>query len=246
MKGYIVLITLFTVLLGMTGCGNRPIPKGVSYPHTFQQRMQATHHWDVLATDVAKRIRESLGKTFPNAVVPPSILIRYTQEHEKVAFGKAFHRLLRTQLMQNGIVVMAEECDMGCGGFNDMLILDYDVQVVHHKDRRLRYPPPFGSLTALAAGVWLVAYGAEHWNPEELAIAPAALGADSYSAWSHYFPGETNTEVAISTTLTMPQNKQYVFSDTNIYYVNTGDMDHYEDDSKTFAVVGCPQDSVCQ
>jgi len=231
-------IILFTIALlaVLTGCARYPIPIALSHPTNYQLKMQSAQHWEVLAEDVAQRIKTSLKATFPNAVVKPSIFIRYTKEYEKVPFGKAFYHLLRSKLVQKGTVVLN---DMG---YKDTLLLDYDMQVVQHKDRRTTYPIP-GMLTALGAGVWLVSQADKHWANPGLAAAPFVVGADVLASSSRYFPGETDTEVVINTTMTLRQ--QFIFGDSRIYYINDGDFDHYENDSKNFAVVGCAERSTC-
>jgi hypothetical protein len=237
MKGYLSIIaTTVTFLVILAGCTHRPIPLATSYPVSTQHKMQAAHHWEVLAQHVADRLANTLEMTFPNAVVKPALYIRYTQAQEKIPFGKAFFHLLTAALVQKGLVLVND------ANYGNILMLDYDMQIVHHKDRRLTYPPP-GTFTGLGALAWLVAYGADKWGDPELAVFPLSLAADAYASKDFFLPGETNTEVIITTSVTMGQ--QYIFGDTNLYYVNTGDSDHYENDALTYQVVGCPQQTVC-
>lgn len=225
-------IWIATIIL-LTSCAYRPIPLATSYPVTTQNKMQAVHHWDVLAADVADRLKTTIDLTFPDATVKPPVFIRFTKEYEDVPFGKAFYHLLRTQLVQRGVNVVTNT------EYSDTLLLDYDMQVVFHKDRRLTYPTP-GIFTALGGGVWLMAHGAEHWDPSGLAALPALVAADAYALSERYMPGETNTEVLISTTVT--SNDQYIFGYNDIYYINDGDYEQYDDHNnngiKTFNVVG--------
>jgi len=230
MKGYLLtpiitflIISIFLALL--TSCGRRPIPVASSYPATAQRKMQSAHHWDVLATDVATRLKKTLELTFPNAIVKPSLYIR---DQDKSPFAKTFFNLLATKLVQQGLVVLKDY------PMDNALIVEYNMQVVHHKDRRLTYPPP-GMFTALAAGVWMVAQAQDNWQYPGLAALPFAIAADANSLIDLYLPGETNTEVVITTTATMGQ--QYVFGDSRIYYINEGDYDHYQNESKTYQLV---------
>lgn len=231
-------IFLFTIalLVLLTGCGRYPIPIALSHPTNYQLKMQSAQHWEVLAEDVAQRVKSSLKATFPNAVVKPSIFIRYTKDYEKIPFGKAFYHLLRSKLVQKGLVVLN---DMS---YKDTLLLDYDMQVLLHKDRRTVYPIP-GMISALGAGVWLVSQAKESWPTPEISSIPLAVGVDAFASSSRYFPGETGTEVIINVTMTLRQ--QFIFGDSRVYYINDGDFDHYENDSKNFAVVGCAERSTC-
>ncbi len=235
MKGNLVIITL--LLFSVVGCVQRNIPLATSYPITTQPKMQAAHHWEVLADHVAGRLAETLDLTFPNAVVKPALFLRYTQEHEKIPFGKAFFHLLTSRLVEKGLVVV------NSAEYSNVLILDYDMQVIHHKDRRKFYPPP-GTYTGMGSLFWLVAHGVDSWGERGLAVLPLGIGADIYSAVEHFLPGETNSEVIITTTVTMGQ--QTIFGSTNIYYINTRDDDHYENQTKTYQVVGCPQHNLCR
>jgi hypothetical protein len=228
MKGY-WLVTLFSLLI-LAGCTHRPIPVAASYPATAQRKMQAAYHWDVLANDVAQRIKKTLELTFPNATVKPSLVVKPKKAQQDIPFGKAFSTLLRTKLVQQGSVVMTDAAQYD----NNTLSVEYDMQVVHHKDRRLTYLPP-GLMTALAAGVWMIAQAQDRWKYPGLAMFPLAIAADVNSAVEYYLPGETNTEVILSTSIAM--GKQYIFGDSRIYYINDGDYDHYENESKMYRMV---------
>lgn len=227
MKGY--LLVAIIGLLVLAGCSKRPIPVATSYPITAQLKMQGAHHWNVLANDIARRLKKTLKLTFPNAVVKPSLFVKFTDAQEKTPFGKAFYHLLTSKLVQKGLVVLS---DAGYG--RDNLVVEYDMQVIHHKDRRLTYPPP-GIFSALAGGVWVIGQAVDYWAHPELAAIPFGVALDVNSAVDHLLPGETNTEVIISTKVKMGQ--QYIFGDSSIYYVNDGDHDHYENDTKTYQLV---------
>lgn len=230
MKRYL-LIAIITLSV-LAGCTRRPIPVAISYPITGQQKMQAAHHWNVLATEVAKRVKNTLDVTFPDATVKPSLFIKSNQGKKDNPFGKAFYNLLTTKLVQQGLAVLTTNSYSG-----KTLVVEYDMQVIHHKDRRLTYLPP-GMFTLLGAGVWMVDQAIEHWSYPGFAATPFLLAADVDSALDYYLPGETNAEVIITTSIAM--NKQYIFGDSRIYYINDGDSDHYDNYdniAKTYRVV---------
>ncbi len=231
MKSYILFIFIFIFIfinmLALVGCVQRPIPIATSYPTTTQQKMQSAHHWEVLAEDVAKRLKKTIDITFPNALVKPSLVIMNPKQ-QKTPFVKAFFNLLTTKLVQQGLVVFKEKSD-----YEDNLILDYKINVIHHKDRRLTYFPP-GMLTTLFGGVWMVNQAVDHWKYSGLAALPFTLVGDISSAVKYALPGETNTEMIITTSVT--KNQQHIFGDSRVYYINDGDYDHYEA-IKTYQVV---------
>jgi len=52
------LFYVLTLLL-VGGCASR-IPEPITYPYSQQQKMEASHHWQVLAEDLANRINNEL------------------------------------------------------------------------------------------------------------------------------------------------------------------------------------------
>ncbi len=81
----------------------------------------------------------------------------------------------------------------------------------------------------------MIAQAQDRWQYPGLAVFPFSALADANSLVDYYLPGETNTEVVISTTVKMGQ--QYIFGDSRVYYINDGDYDHYENQTKTYQLV---------
>ncbi|OQW95669.1 MAG: hypothetical protein BWK79_01610 [Beggiatoa sp. IS2] len=239
MKQHLTAATAWVLFLLLIGCTHSPIPLATSYPISTQQKMQAAYHWDVLAKHLAERLKASVGTTFAGSPTPPPLIVRVSKEQEKTPFGKTFYHLLVNKLVQQGMVVLTNSAGSGTTyvdtlSYANNLVIDYDVQVIQHKDRRLTYPP-FGTFTGLATTFWLVAQGVDSWKYTEAAIIPLAAVADIYAAKDYYLPAKTNTEVVINTSATL--NQQYIFGSSDIYYVNDGDYDHYEQEQKTYQVV---------
>lgn len=246
MKRYAVLITTLLVVLG---CTHRPIPLATSYPISAQKKMQAAHHWDVLATNVAKRLKKTLDLTFVNTSTPPPIYIKKERSMIESPFGGTFYRLLTNQLISQGLIVLESQASIGPQGYTeivdyqDALVIDYDMQVIYHKDRWTTHPQP-GIFTALAGGIYWAAHGIDNWEHQGAAVFPVTVAADALALKHTYLPGETNTEVVITTVVTM--NNQKIFGDTGIYYINMGDDDHYlYGGGKAYSVVGCHTNMPC-
>ncbi len=223
MKGKLLKVSIIFFIL--TGCAYRPIPIATAYPTSNQHKMQAAHHWDVLAKDLAKRLKRTIAITFPNATVKPPLVVRLTGSQEKVPFAKAFNNLLISRLVQQKMVVLESDY-----GYPDSLIVEYNMQVIQHKDRRLHYPTP-GIFTALTAGVFMadriIDYASRHSKVHAwVGAVPFAIAGDVIAGRELYLPGETNTEVLINTSVLKGQ--QYIFRDSRIYYINDGDSDHYD------------------
>ncbi|MDX1605296.1 MAG: hypothetical protein R3202_03830 [Candidatus Competibacterales bacterium] len=75
-----------------------PIP--TAYERSYQPKMWAAHHWNVLAADVAERLNVALSD-----LEPSQTLVLHVHRGSSTVFTGAFHELLETQLMQQGFGV---------------------------------------------------------------------------------------------------------------------------------------------
>ena len=124
------LVLWFAILLLAQGCylkRNAPVkpitsqtPVPSAYPLSTQQKMQAVHHWGVLAEDTANIIDLKLKGAFPDNQNPI-----YVAPAGITPFDKAFHELLITRLVEKGLVVS--------NNYKNPLVLSFDTQVVAHK-----------------------------------------------------------------------------------------------------------------
>ena len=201
-------------LLG--GCSQ--VPKPASYRMTFQKKMQAAKHWDFLAEDVADQVsiccsaRQGcdLGQG-QGLFVEPKLGV----------FGRAFTNMLISHLVQpkgkraieKGGCLVLQSREEGC------LVLQFETQVIKHRTNRFNRPLP-GTITVLAGGLSVV----------------RDISSDTLKAWgigsavlADIFLGSTVTlphhEVLITTSLI--KDNQYLFSKTDLYYINDPDSWHY-------------------
>ncbi|ABE59857.1 MULTISPECIES: hypothetical protein [Chromohalobacter] len=199
-------VVLGAVLLG--GCfevNTSQAPIATTYPISEQQRMQAAHHWEVLAEHEARDIlakRDLWGKPL------------YVEAAEKeTAFSRGFRSLLTSELVQQGAIVHTRP--------DASAHVSFDVQVVRHEDRGYVRPPQ-GALTALAAGIAVATIPFNHWTEPALGLIPAAALADTFSgSWTPTGP----QEVIITTQVSQYDTLRY--SSSNLYYINAGDSEHY-------------------
>jgi hypothetical protein len=179
-----------------------------TYPVSFQKKMQAAHHWDVLTEDVANRLREALigsgeqGRSVSLYVQPP----RYNSD-----FGEAFHNLLITHLMERGFAITENPANG--------LPLTYDVQVVSHKDRGFIRPMP-GLFTALAGSVYVLRAVAD-----ETATGAVMLGAVGLDVATGYITDNPNNEIIVTTSVM--SGDRYVARVRDIYYISDNNVDQY-------------------
>lgn len=205
-------IVLGLVLLFVTACTR--IPQSEVYSYTEQQKMQAAHHWNVLANDVANRINNELVL---KGYLETPVHVRHScglpdncGEGETFPFDEGFNDLLTTQLVQFGVPTQAVQEE-------DDLLVEYKVQVLYHQAQRIQSPRP-GVITALTAGIMVL----RDAPAEVIAIAAsAAIDAlwSTSSANGHY-------EVIITTSIV--DDNVYVMRSSDIYYVNDKDFWHYQ------------------
>jgi hypothetical protein len=128
------LKALYGLLVLLAGCTS--VPKPSPYPYSSQQQMQAAHHWQVLASEVAERVATRLQGGSPASagyVYVPS---------DTSPFGTAFPNLLVTELRKRHISASSEK-DYA----NSPLRLKWDVQRVLHRANRSHPSLPLGWLT---------------------------------------------------------------------------------------------------
>ncbi len=206
-----LLFLLFAVApVAVSGCIRSPQPE--TYPFSTQQKMQAAHHWDVLANDVANQINNALIRR--GYLETPVYVNHICGDSSDCAgssfpFDEAFNDLLTTQLVNFGVPTLAKNDDSG-------LVVNYKVQVVYHSDPPLQWPRP-GVLTSLAAGVIVMRNA-----PDEILALAAAAATDILRTTSvvngHY-------EVIISTSIV--DHNVYLMRKSDIYYINDPDFWQY-------------------
>lgn len=195
--------------IALTGCFNvntSQAPIATTYAYSEQQKMQAAHHWNVLASHEAEQILQN------QRISDKPFHIK--NDSSTSPFNKAFNSLLTSQLVSRNANVTLSS--------HNSLLVDYDVQIVEHSDRGAIRPPQ-GALTALAIGIAVATVPYNNWTEPSLALIPAAGLADVFSgSWT----SETDYEVIITTQVI--DSNRVLHSTSNIYYINGGDKNHYK------------------
>ena len=208
----IAIITCFLILF-CQGCTR--IPQPATYDFSEQQKMQATHHWDVLANDVAGQIHQALVNQ--DSLYKP-VFVRATCGSENTPcgpgettqFNEGFRDLLITRLVNAGVPTCAHE-DL------DAIVVNYKVQAVYHRDTRRAFRPP-GMLTALTAAVSVLRDAP--WELQAIAAAGFLDIVNSATDDAEHY------EIIITTSM-ISANK-YLFRTSDIYYINDLDFWHYQ------------------
>lgn len=209
-------LALAALVLPLGGCfyaNTAQAPIATTYPYTEQQRMQAAHHWDVLAGHEASGI---LGN---NRLRLRDIYISGDSDvpevHTGGEFNRGFEDLLTSRLVSHGASVTTAPTA-------NSVTLEFHIEVVNHRDRGF-VRPPAGAFTALAGGVAVATIPYNQWSEPALGLIPAAIGADITSgSWTY-----TGNEETIITVQAV-EDDRILYSSSNIYYTNRGDRRHYK------------------
>jgi len=202
------VVLLCSAAVSLTGCaGKIQAPWAETYDTTSQHKMQAAHHWEVLAEyEVENILQQVKDKSKPIYVVPPG--------PGASDFALAYHDMLQEHLVRKCAVVVTKPV---FGGVK----VEYTTQILRHNDRGYVAPKP-GTYTALGAGAAVVGVTAANANPAVWAVAPLAVGMDIFSGG---FAVASPTEVIITTVVT--EGNLILMADTDVFYFNPGDSSHY-------------------
>ena len=214
MRRVIVILIIMMSMFVFYGCKSK-VPKPTSYDFSTQQKMQAAHHWDILAQDVASQITNKLNERY----IENNIAL-YVKDNSKVTFTDAFYDLLISHLINQGVKVTSSE--------KASITAHYDVQLIHHTANNRQRPWP-GTYTATAA---TIAGGIEVARNISLEAAQSVgaysvgiLSGAAIDASYGYNVSLPNNEVLISTTL--KHNDTLVLKKADIYYIDDKDFWHY-------------------
>nr|WP_290671798.1 MULTISPECIES: hypothetical protein [unclassified Halomonas] len=200
----------------LSGCfyaNTSQAPIATTYPYTEQQRMQAAHHWDVLARHEASNIlqRERVRNRDLYITQEDNAALHAYSGGE---FGRGFRTLLTSELVSRGANLTTVPTPNSAN-------ISIDVEVIEHRDRGF-IRPPVGAFTALTAGVAVATIPFNQWREPALALIPAGILADTTSgSWTH----TGNEEIIVTTQII--DGERILYSSSNIYYINAGDRRHY-------------------
>lgn len=187
----ILTILLLLVPIILISCTSQ-IPVATNYPYTEQQKMQAPHHWEVLATEVVRQLSQSnrVSNNMPLFVVPKfhlpckenpniwtsTIPLAIADESDRlvtIPFKRAYQNYLITQLVNSGYNVVNDSKAAE-------LIMTFDVQVVKHNDRPVRSPDIISKICRLLAGSADGAYINIDASPYEVVITTSVKRGNVY------------------------------------------------------------------
>lgn len=202
MKTTLLVVTLFV----LAGCASQvPIPTG--QPISYQAKVKATHHWDLIAEDVAIELAKSLQTD--DALKTHGIFV--TPTVSRIAFNTAFQNFLITRMVNKGLPVAK---------WSTGVEVKYETQLVTHGSDRIAYQP--GTLTLLAGGLMVARNVALNLSGDTQALATLAIAGLGDAAISYTTGPATKTELIVTTSLTY--NNRFVMRKTDVYYIEDADV----------------------
>jgi hypothetical protein len=187
---YILTILLLLVPTFLISCRSQ-IPVATNYPYSEQQKMQAPHHWEVLATEVVEQLNQSrkISNSMPLFVVPkfhlpsedPAIWtttkpLAIADESDRlvtIPFKRAYQNYLITQLVNAGYNVVDDSKAAE-------LLMTFDIQLVKHNDRPVRSPDIISKFGRVFAGSADGAYIGTEASPYEVVITTSVKKGSTY------------------------------------------------------------------
>ncbi len=218
MRNNIILfmMLLFSFALLISGCRSE-VPKPTSYQFSTQQKMQAAHHWDVLAEDVANQICLKLNK-LESKYGHRSL---YVVKNRSGAFTNAFYELLISNLLKKGIDISTEK--------SNSINVKYKTQVIHHQAERSQrsWPGYFTATASVISGGVAVARNVSEGSSGGAAAIGGILTGAALDSLQGYHVNLSNNEVLITTSVIY--DNRILFNYTDIYYINDVDKLIYKD-----------------
>lgn len=232
---------LFLFLLSVFGLAScTAVPKPINREFTDQKKLEASQHWEILAEDFAQQI----AATMPEKLLLPAnsdgsgtgymngsnlsatggaqsveLPYIYLQTNDLSDFGRTFRSYVVTELSKRGFPI-AHTSQEGA------LVARWSVsKIKHDADRTASGFPVTGTASAiLGYGVYKII------DSSSSAFAGVLAAGAAYdlinSSGDYLFPNNVpHTEIVV--TFTLSKYETILSRQTQAYYVNAEDFDHY-------------------
>lgn len=200
-------------MLAISACASvrnpdAPVPQ--NYPHSYQQQLQASRHWAIVADDMTNQIIKNLKEN--NALSKPVYVDVKSNQSD---FSQAMNDFMITNLVKKGIKVSKSKAKS--------TVLDYKVQVIKFNSNREVLLPSQLKWTALAGGivVYRLLSEAIDMNAFDQTVITAGAVAD---LWGNR--GAPALELVVTASVVI--DDLYAIRTTDIYYANEDDKHLYE------------------
>lgn len=246
--------------LFVTSCSSTPKP--ATFQFSFQKKMQAAHHWEILAKDFSTQVTVAMQRQSSDMLNSPgfghatetetepseiknekapqlhNLPYVYIQNNDRSIFGKTFRSQLITELVNLGYSISTTP--------KNALTVNWSVNKIYHRANRTASATPGSTtiMTAIGAGIYKL------WDSNP--VFPAAMGTaaaldliDNFGRFST-FNSVPHSEINI--TFSVSKNGLILSRQSGTYYINDKDSRHYSNipdyagyenppQAKTFTVV---------
>jgi hypothetical protein len=202
--GRVRLVIPLVVAL-VAGCAT-DIPKPSGHVPSEQVKLRATHHWDVVAADIALQMKKQL------APLGSGIAVYVEPPVNPSPFEIAMHEFVITHLVEDGVRVDVNG--------KSALMVTLTTQLVTNASERTLVSVP---LTPVAAGI-MVAYNvAEHANDvwQSAAVLGSAAAIDLGTDRLTRPGGPSKTELIV--TSSVADSGHFLMRKTDVYYIEDAD-----------------------
>lgn len=230
---YLILLSIFFI----ASCSS--VPKPITHEFSTQKQLEASQHWEILAKDFTKQIATIMQtKPWPmlnspgfghadenesnlpetGAGLPVDLPYIYLQTNDISDFGKSFRTYLITELSKFGYPISHTP--------EDALMVRWSVNKVRHNANRIASGVPGTKTVAVALG-----YGIYKIFDNNSSALPGLLAVGATldlldSAGNFPTPNKVpHTEIVL--TFTVSKDTIILSRQTQAYYVNEKDFEHY-------------------
>lgn len=217
MKKSLITAMTLTLMAGCTQFEHSEAPLATNFATSKQMKLQAAHHWQVIASDMADTLIETLKKgTTCIAPTYTCASVYIEPPNQKSPFGRAFHNQFVSHLVNQGVnIVIQRPADVE---------ITIDAQTVKFTPKRSQYLSAF-KFSLISGGLWgLHAIGEEY--PSAAAFTAAVI-TDAYQWNTSEFAKGPTPEIELILTTSAKRAGHYLARATNVYYIADSDANLY-------------------
>jgi len=217
-KNYLIWGTAFSMLAGCAPFQHTEAPLATNFETSKQIKLQAAHHWQVIANDMADTLASALAKgtdcagpaqNCASMAIGPTIPLS--------AFGKAFQSQFVSRLVNKGVNVSADsEAD---------IVVSIDAQTVKFSPGRSQYLGA-AKFTLISTGLWGLHEIERHESLGAAAFTAAVIADVVQWNMSEFAKGPT-PQIELILTTSATKNGKYLARTTNVYYIADKDASLY-------------------
>lgn len=220
MRNYLLFGASIAMLAGCAPFPYTEAPLATNFATTQQLKLQAGHHWQVIANDAADTLSQALAKG-GSCIKPHGCPSLHMQSAPASAFGRAFNSQFISRLVNQGQSV-------AINGPGDVT-LAIEAQTVRFAGNRSQYMG-VGKFTMLGAGIWglhdLTSHSGAGHAGATAAMALAITGDVLAYNMAQFAKGPT-PEIELILTVSAMKGGQYQARSTNVYYIADSDASLY-------------------